>query len=338
MYEENEISIKEIILIFINNRKLIAVITSFFTIAAVIVTLSFPKSYETQSQIVFNLPISNESRFGTYYFPSQNITDYLTLLSSGEVRNEVALELKIPSSKVIPQVEFNKENKFVIVKTVASTPELAKQINDVLVNTYIKRIRAQFKVEAINKFINYELNSIKNESYQVDITRSMIDQKSLLLSEIKPVYILQKAIFSDAESASLYANKNNVDFNGLSNNVILEEFANEKYLQIQAEIIDLRSSLINISESIKFSEKILIELNEKKEKTVKEIQALNYESILNDELDVLNGSIVQVSEAIVPSSEVSPRKIMLISSGFIFGFLASLITVLFRNYWATTID
>jgi len=335
MYEENEISIKELILILLKEKKLIAFITATCTVLAIIITLSLPKIYQTQSQITFNLPTENISRFGTYSFPSQNIADYLPLLTSDEVKNDVASELNISPSNVSAIIDYNKENRFVIVKTNASTPEMAKQINDTLVDIYIKRIRAQYKIEAINKFLNFELNSIKNDTYQIDITQSMIDNKILLLSEISPVYILQKAIFSDPETAALFASKNNLDFSKLSNNVILEEYANEKYLEIESEIIDLKSSLVNIRESLKFSEKILVELNDEKVKTNDDMEVLNYESILNDELDVLNGAIIQVSKAILPESKISPRNSLNVALGFVIGLAISVFYAFFKYYWKT---
>lgn len=335
MLDDKEISIKELILILLKEIKLIAMITFIFTLISIFVTLSLPKIYQTQSQITFNLPTENISRFGTYSFPSQNIADYLPLLSSEEVRNDVAVELNILPSNVNVIVDFNKENRFVIVKTPASTPELAKQINDVLVDAYIKRIRAQYKIEAINKFINFELNSIKNDTYQIDITQSMIDNKALLLSEINPVYILQKAIFSDPETAALYASKNNLDLSKLSNNVILEEYANEKYLEIESEIIDLKSSLVNIREGLKFSEKILVELKDEKVKTNEDMETLNYESMLNDELDVLNGAIVQVSKATLPVSKISPRNSLNVVLGFAIGLAISVFYAFFKYYWKT---
>lgn len=338
MLDDKEISIKELILILLKEIKLIAIITFLFTIIAIFVTLSLPKIYQTQSQITFNLPSENISRFGTYSFPSQNIADYLPLLSSEEVKNDVATELNIVPSSMNVIVDFNKENKFVIVKTRASTPELAKKINDVLVDTYIKRIRTQYKIEAINKFINLELNNIKNRSYQIETIQSLIEEKQILLDEIEPVYILMKAIFSDTETAALYASKYNLDFSKLSNDVILEEYANEKYLEIRSEIIDLKLELINHSENKKFSEKLILELNKEKGKTVELLQTSNYEAILNDELDVLNNSIVQVGSAVVPESRISPKNSINVAIGFVTGLIFSVIFVFLKYYWKSEIE
>jgi uncharacterized protein involved in exopolysaccharide biosynthesis len=93
MYEENEISLKELILVLINEKKLIALITATFTVFAIVITLLMPKVYETESQIVFSIPESSISRFGTFVFPSQNVNDYISLLNSQDVKNEVAMLL-----------------------------------------------------------------------------------------------------------------------------------------------------------------------------------------------------------------------------------------------------
>ena len=335
MIEENEISLKELILILLNEKKLIAIITATFTILAIIVTLMLPKVYETQSQIVFSIPESSSSRFGTFAFPSQNIADYLPLLTSDEVKNEVASILEIESSGINPQVEFNKDNKYIFVKTSASTPELAKQINDTLIETYINRIRVQYKLESINKFIIYYQNRINSITFQVDRTQSMLSEKQIFLMDLDPKYTLQKALFADPKTAALYADKFNLDFSTLSNDIILEEYVSEKYLQIEAEVIDLRTTLINLSEELKFSEKLLSELNEENEQLESNFNTRNYNMILNDELDLLNGYIYQVSKAVLPENRISPKNSVNVMLGFIFGLTISVIYVFFKHYWKT---
>lgn len=338
MFDENEISIKELILVLLKEKKLIAIITTTFTVLAIIVTLMLPKVYETQSQINYNLQVNSETRFGTFIFPSQNIADYLPLLTSDEVRNEVASKLGVEANNINPQIIYNKENKYIFVKTTASTPELAKQINDALIQIYINRIRVQYKLETVNKFINFFQNSIKSDTFKVERTQSMLTEKQTFLMELNPKYTLQKAIFADSNTAALYADKFNLDFSTLSNDVILEEYASEKYLQIEAEVIDLRSSLINMSENLKFSEKLLVELNEEKNQLLLNLKTYNYNSILNDELDVLNSSISQVSEAILPASKISPKNSVNVGLGFILGFVLSIFYILLKYYWKSEVD
>lgn len=338
MYEENEISLKELILILLNEKKLIAIITVSFTVLAIFVTLMLPKVYETQSQINYNLPVNNETRFGAFIFPSQNIADYLPLLTSDEVKNEVASKLGIEANNVNPQIVYNKENKYIFVKTTASTPELAKQINDALVETYIYRVRVQYKLESINKFISFYQNSITSDTFKAEKTQSMLTEKQTFLMELNPKYTLQKAIFADSATAALYADKFNLDFSTLSNDVILEEYASEKYLQIEAEVIDLRSALIYYSENLKFSEKLLAELNEEKNQLLLNLKTNEYNSILNDELDVLNNSISQVSKAILPVSRISPRNSVNVGLGFIVGFTLSIFYIILKHYWKSEED
>ena len=335
MIEENEISLKELILILLNEKKLIAIITATFTILAIIVTLMLPKVYEAQSQIVFSIPESSSSRFGTFAFPSQNIADYLPLLTSDEVKNEVASILEIESSGINPQVEFNKDNKYIFVKTSASTPELAKQINDTLIETYINRIRVQYKLESINKFIIYYQNRINSITFQVDRTQSMLSEKQIFLMDLDPKYTLQKALFADPKTAALYADKFNLDFSTLSNDVILEEYVSEKYLQIEAEVIDLRTTLINLSEELKFSEKLLSELNEENDQLESNFNTRNYNMILHDELDLLDGYIYQVSQAVLPENRISPKNSVNVMLGFIFGLMISIIYVFLKHYCKT---
>lgn len=335
MYEENEISLKELILILIKDFKIIVTITAIFTIISIIVTFSLPKVFQAQSQISFNIPVESVSRFGTYTFSSRNIADYLSLLKSDEIKNKVANSLQISAAEIVVQVDFDNANNYAIVKTSASNPEMAKQMNDILIDTYIKQLRTQYKIEAINRFINLGTINIKNQEFAIDKNQSLIKELELLLDEINPVFVLQKAIFSDPETAALYAKRNRLDLSTLSNNVILEEIMNQKYLEIESKIVDLKLMLVNANEELKFINKLLIDLNSEKEETLKNLEINNFDLILNDELDVLNSSVIQTSKAIIPISKISPRNGLNIIFGFLAGLTLSVFYSFFKYYWKT---
>lgn len=331
MYEENEISLKELILVLVKEKKLITVITLGITMIAIVVSLLLPNVYEAQSQIVFSVPETFGSRFGTFVFPSQNVADYIPLLDSLEVKNEVAKKMELDS--IESSYVFNKDLKYVSVKTQAKTPELAKEINDVFVETYINRINAQYKLIAIDKFIyNHQMN-LSNLSYQLEKTQSMINEKTAFLDLLTPVYTLQKAVFSDPKSAALFADKFNLDLGSLSNDVVLEEFVNEKYLELDAEVIDLKISLINMKESLKSSEILLQELSAEKEELMIKLDDLSYPDELNDELTVLKGGISQVSEAVTPRDKVSPRRSLNVAIGAVLGLMVAVFVAFFKHYW-----
>jgi LPS O-antigen subunit length determinant protein (WzzB/FepE family) len=174
--------------------------------------------------------------------------------------------------------------------------------------------------------------NLKNLDYQMEEVQSMIDAKTTFLLELNPVYTLQKALFADPKTAALYADKFNLDLSTLSNDVILEEYANEKYLEVEAEVIDLKSSLINMKENYKFSEKLLTELKAKRESFILSLKNNDYNLALNDEFDVLNGFINQISKAAMPVSKISPKISLNIGLGFILGLLVSIFAALFKNY------
>lgn len=333
-----EISLKELILVLINEKKLIATITAISTIIAIIFTLMLPKTFEASSQIIFSVPENAGSRFGTFVFPSQNITDYTPLLNSLEVKNEVAKVLGLSSyNDVKSTFNFNEKNKYVEIKTQSSSPELAKQLNDTLVETYLYRIKSQYKMMAIQNFINRFNNTISNLKYSKSVTESMLTEKEAFLLELEPVYTLQKALFADPKAAALYADKFGLDLGSLSNDVVVEEFVNEKYLAIQAEVIDLKTSLINISESLKFSNILREELLNEQVEFSKQVANLEYNKALNDELDVLNGAISIVHEAALPQSRISPRNSLNVAIGFVLGLTLGAFSAFFKHYWKSTV-
>lgn len=333
MYEENEISLKELILVLVSEKKLIAAITFGTTIIAILISFLLPNVYEAHSQIMFTIPSAAGSRFGTFVFPSQNVADYVSILDSLEIKNEVENKLELDS--FVSSYSFDKDLKYVTVKTQANTPELAKEVNDLYVETYIDRINAQYKLIAIDVFIyNHQMN-LSNLNYQRSTTESMIIEKSAFLEMLNPVYTLQKAMFSDPNSAALYAEKFNLDLSSLSNDVVLEEFVNQKYIALEGEIVDLKISLINMNESIKSSELLLEELVEKKTSLESKLVSSDYSDELNDELTVLKNGISRVSIASTPKERISPRRSMITILGLVLGAGSAVFIAFFKRYWLT---
>ena len=335
MNDENEISLKELILILMNQRKLIVLFTLGATLIAIIVSLMMPNVFEAQSQLVYSIPESRSSRFGTYFFPSQNVADYITLLDSLELRSEVAEKMDLDVGIINNSYIYDKDLSYVTVKTQANTPELAKEINDVLVETYINRINLQHKLIAIDRFIyNHQMN-IQNMNFGKLTTQSMIDEKSEFLEILKPVYTLQKAVFSDPKSAALFAEKFDLDLGSLSNDVVLEEFVNDKYLALDGEIVDLKLSLINMNESLINSQILLNELSEEKSILLQKIDSMTYEEELNDELTVFKSGVTQISEAVTPIARISPRRTTYVAIGFVIGLMLGVVVAFFKHYWTS---
>ena len=146
----------------------------------------------------------------------------------------------------------------------------------------------------------------ENEISIKELILILINELELFLENISPVIILQKAIFSNLETDALYAKRNKLDLISLSNNGILEENVNHKYLEHELKIVNLKLMLINVNEVMKHTNKLLIDLNIEKDKTLKKLEKKNYELILNDELDVLNSSVIQTSKPIIHINKISP--------------------------------
>ena len=146
----------------------------------------------------------------------------------------------------------------------------------------------------------------ENEISLKELILILINELELFLENISPVIILQKAIFSNLETDALNAKRNKLDLISLSINGILEENVNHKYLEHELKIVNLKLMLINVNEVMKHTNKLLIDLNIEKDKTLKKLEKKNYELILNDELDVLNSSVIQTSKPIIHINKISP--------------------------------
>lgn len=338
--KSDEISIKELILAIWNERVIISVVTILAMLFMTFYTFFIvsPK-FEAVSDLIMKTPGSVETRFGTYSFPSSNLNDYIQYIYSDDVIEKVIHNLDLDVSReylkneiTFKSNEVESTNRFQVVVSY-SDAELAKKVNDELVKQFKHSMRLIYKENAIQKFINDYQVQIDNLDSSIKGIENVLRETEVLKNSEKPIYTLQKGLFTDPEAAAIYADNLKLDISKISDHIIIEEYANENYFALDQKIIEYKSQLIALNEELSSKKERYSELLKEKSSFIEAIESGNEDKALNGKLDVLATNISIVSTAYIPEKAVAPNKFFNIIASLFIGIIFGTFIGLFRAYW-----
>lgn len=339
-HEYNEISLKELIMTLINERRVIAIITlATLFLSAIFTFLIVSPKYEATSELIIKTPTPVETRYGIYSFPSENINDYIQYIYSNDVVDKVIKNQKLEMTRAgfreMIRINFDSKtqtNRFQVIVS-HPNPAIAKAINDELLFNYTKSLRIAYKRNAVERFIkSYEV-SIDTLQQSISQTEAILGETKKLMDSMAPIYTLQKALFSDPKAAAAYADTLNLDLSSLSEHVIIEEYANENYFVLQSQVIDYNVQLIGYNESLLKQKNLYAELLSEKKALDSIGSNGGSESVLEGKLDVFSTHISVISPAYVPERAVSPKKALNLAVGLLLGLMIGIFVALFKAYW-----
>lgn len=342
LLEYDEINLKQLILRIWGERKIISIIT----IGCLVITLIYNNFistpvFEATSNVIIKIPESTITRFGTYVFPSQNTNDYIQYIYSNDVVDKVIKENNLQITRAafrnIIEIKYDslvESNRFEVLVSLDNA-ELAKKINDDLMDQYIKSIRVTFKRNALDFFTtNYQV-SIDNLKESIRQQNVIMNEIKTLLDSIQPTFKLQKALFSDSTTAAAYADNLNLNLSDLSEYVMTEEYVNTNYIELQSQYIGMETELISMTESLAQKQYFYAELINERKLFEEALKNNEIEKVNNGRLDVISPNISIISAAYIPEKPVSPKSSLNIAIGVMVGLITGIFIGLFKSYWIT---
>lgn len=330
---EDEISLKELMLILLKNKKLIMVITAIGTLTAIILSfVIISPVYETKTKLIINIPKSIETEIGVYHYPTQNITDYSGLLKNIVVAEETIHQMNLNKnaesfSKSLT-ITQEKDSKVVEVLLKGGKPSEIAAVLDQHVENYKKFLLYKLKNDAIDKFIkSYHVEYEQNEQSYKDVQKRILESEKLL-SEMEPVISLRTALSSNSDLAAEFANSRGVSVSDLSGSMLQEEIVNPNYSTIEKIITENKVTETNLSIKKERLDDILNQLEEERVK----LDAGQETEFLS----ILSSFVQDVSPAIVPTHPIAPRKSLNVAIGFVLSLMLGVFVAFFKSYWEST--
>ncbi len=342
-YRREEVTFKELILGLIKEWKLIVAVSSIIFLLSLIYAIAFTKHvYEANLDFIIKVPEVVETRYGEYTFASKNLNDYTSTIKSNQVIDDIYLlyggdktQYKLTKAQIsdmITVVSEKDSNRFE-VSIQHTNAELAKLMLEDVYKSFETNLRINTKNSAISEFKNAYAIELDIQKVELDKQKNIIAADEKLLEDIERIYILEKALLSDTETAALYANENGRGLESMSGDKVAEEFATDSYLKLQANIVEEKSTMNELDQELNKTQLLYNEIITEEKLAMDVGNTQNKSQILNGKLDVFNGLLTLSSSATVPEKPVSGGKAIPLAIGIVLGAMIGIFVGLFKNYW-----
>lgn len=331
-----EFTLNQVTFILWKNIKTIMAIALLCTLLSLIYSFFILKpKYEAVSELLVSVPVSVETPYGTYTFPTEKSSDYSSQLLSDAVlrqsieklRMDISIQALRSSIKIINEPESEKFEIF----TSGTTGESAVTFNKILIQSFEQSMRIIFKQSALDFFINSYKIQIDSQANSILIAEKQLIDTKKILDSLKPLYVMRKSLFDDPKAAASYADTFNLDLSNLSENVMIEEYANENYFTVESEYMTQQLDISKLKLSLDNNKKLLDELQQEKQRSEAFGISGENEKILNSKLDVFVDSIIVLSNSEIPQYPVGPNKKLYLVVGVIFGLLLGCLVVFIKE-------
>jgi len=337
-YYEDEISLKELILMLIANWKMIVACTVIaLLLSAIYVFAIADEVYESSLTGNINIPESVDTAYGVYNFPTTNKMDYLNLLYSDPVLEKTMGELQIEESKRSfkdsIKLETEKDSTSFKIKMTGRSPEDAVNRITVLVNNYREVLHNTYKERAIAYFIKDYNTQVKLMKESLEAKREELEDLAAIAEDIPPVITVQKLLIDDPAYAGLLAREQGVSIGDLTGDKMLAEEPNPNYIKIQEYILDTRKAILETEQAMDRATLAIEKLNAEYV-AIHQYQETGDRTGLDDSMLMVMESMVYLMEdPSYPLNPIAPKKSLTLAIALLLGLMLGVFIAFFKEYW-----
>lgn len=340
-YEE-EITLKEIILTLVKEKKIIMATTSFFTILSIVISFFILQPiYESSTSFVMTIPESVQTKVGTYNYITTSYSDYLPLLKDQRVLNMTieSLDLDIDPTNLGKRIEYTLPDsrdglkRGIILKVSGANKEENTLIANKHIKNYIEFLNIDFKKKAIDQFVRDYDVALELVERNIEVTEKKLRDSEALIGEVDKVITLQKTLSSNPEVAAKYAENKGVNVKDLTTDMLYDEVISPNYLSLESSILSYKKSLFDFEIEKERLTDLLKELENEKKALEYYYSTGDKSNLREDYVEVFNSKIQVMSPAVSPLGPISPQKSMNIIIGLILGIIIGIFASIFKGYW-----
>lgn len=336
---EDEISLKEIINVLVNNGKLIAGVTvSLLAIAIIYLFLVAKPVYESSISGYINIT-NAANEFGEFPFPSERPADYLKALKSYDVlelaiKNGAEVENINTLDKSISVALDKDANARAFTITVqAHSAEIAKKNAEILADAFLKVQERMMERNAVAYHQNMLVGKLNELEQSKVYTEKTIADIEADLKAKETVLTVQKLAVNDPDYAGIMGDKRYISASG--KDALLVEI-DPLYIETVAHLVEKKDSFYAIERDIEKAKWQLKEL----ESLSAQIEAKEFnEPILRSNgllFKIITNQIVLNNSSSLSETLVAPRKTFILAVTLFLGLLLGVFTAFFKEYWKNT--
>lgn len=323
---DDEIELRELIMILWNHKVLIIAITLMLALLAGVFSKFFTTPvYQTRFSIVARIPENYNTIYGSYDLPIKTNAEYINLIKSNEVIKHTIKDLGHDPKEVSVQSISNRisfedasggDQSIFVVKVNGPTPQEAVDLANTLYDNYVEYIDVMLKDRAINYYYNdFSINLVQNET-QIASNKDLLERHEDLLKTV-PNTIDQSAAMEEIPNTNDY--------------IVLENIINPNYTNLEYRVLEIKQDINVLESENKQYSAYIEELTEEKSKLDEYYQAdedVEFDSNITDNMDIF-----KLSEPITPGGKSSPNVTRNIVIAGLLGGMIGVFTAFFMAYW-----
>lgn len=334
-YYEDEIDLRELIMVLWRRKKMIISLTLVVAIlAGMFSVFVLSPVYDTKLNIVISMPETYITRYGEYKLPITTNDQYIKLITSNDVlintirdmeynTEEVSVD-SLKKSIVVGSFDTKTntvQNSFEVTVS-ADNPEEALKLAQTLYENYVEFMDVMTKERAISFFINDFSMDIKAQENQLDSVKEILKKNEELL-EATP-QIIAKGNANLEIQTQLTSN---------SDYVVPVDTVNPNYIKIENDIIGNKQTKNNIENTIRLNNRYLEELNKEYSALNKYYETGQAEKLESSVIGVVETSVYLPSPPVAPTQKTSPSNALNTIIGAVIGGMLGVMVALFMEYW-----
>jgi capsular polysaccharide biosynthesis protein len=335
---EEEVSLKELIMVVISHWKLIIGIIILATIIGGVYgfVIASP-SYESKIEGTISIPETVDTKYGVYSYPSTNKMDYLSVIKSNRVLSQTISDLGLETNieNLAGRITINNSETSSIFSFVvtAGSPEEAQKLVETLTMYFVEEVNVRYKEKAVDFFSRkYYVDYQSFEEEAIRLERDL-ENTQKLIETVEPTITLRRLILEDPIYAANIASNRNMNLEELSEEMMLEEVINPHYDSLQAKIISLQQQMDELQLTKEKNERYLNELEEEK-KNLTVYRREGDETVLTyGLLEVMQSQVLVNEHGSFPESPIAPRKSLILAISIVLGGMIGVFVAFFKVYW-----
>lgn len=323
---DDEIELRQLIMVLWNRKVLIIVITLIFALLAGIYSKFFiTPVYKTSFSIGVTIPKIYNTKYGPYELPMVSNTEYINLIKSSEVIKETIKDLGqdfegVSVQSISNRISFtstdNGEQSIFNVNVSGYSPQETVDLANALYYNYAEYIDLMLKSRAINYYHDFYSIDLDHNQAKIESNKDLLERYEDLLETV-PSTINQKAAMEAISDPNGY--------------IVLENIINPNHTALEFRILEIKQEIATLESANERYTAYIEELTEDMAKLEEYYQAdgvAEFDSNLKGNVEVF-----RLSEPLIPGGKSSPNVTKNIVIAGVLGGMVSVFVAFFMAYW-----
>lgn len=337
-YSDDEISLKDLTRVLLNEKKLIAIITIIGLFIAILYSFVGLKA-EYQNNVLVSVDIDTKiiaTPYGELDNPYNNLEEYMSMAKKPEVLEMTEKDMQglLDYNEITNAIGTKVEvaDQYFSIKATSDNPEQAYQLIKIHSDNFMQYVQYNLSKEAIHKLYNNNASEIHTIEKELEIIKGNIEKGKERLENIPKTIGLENALISQADYSKFVSN-GEFDIDAFNGQRMINQAVNPSYIAIENKIVELKMEADKLLSSIEVTEKNLEILGRDKQKMEECEEVPSIEELNEGVWGALKNLVFIAQSPQTESKKITQNPVLKVGIILILGFVLGVFLALVKNYW-----